>query len=153
MTSRDATLRWRFSPTKGRNSLGLRNREVGPKQPGSCRILVLGDSLVWSGETSSGKLYTEVVESRLPVASRFGAIQKSPERSCTGAPANKFRQVQFQRLAVFLKGTMPRFRGFHYRPHVQAPVRRQPPFDREAEATTQRQARQKSRNAMGIAVV
>ena len=65
LTDRDAALRWRFSPTKGRNSLGLRNREVGPKPVGVCRILFLGDSLVWSGETSSGKLYTEVLEARL----------------------------------------------------------------------------------------
>src|SRR5262245_26742539 len=57
LTTRDIPLRWRFSSSDGRNSLGLRNREVGPKKPGTSRILFIGDSLVWSGETSSGELY------------------------------------------------------------------------------------------------
>lgn len=65
LTARDLPLRWRFSPSNGRNSLGLRNREVRPKQAGTYRILFLGDSLIWSGETSSGELYTEVLERRL----------------------------------------------------------------------------------------
>jgi hypothetical protein len=41
LTTRDTTLRWRFSPSDGRNSLGLRNREVGPKKIGTFRILFL----------------------------------------------------------------------------------------------------------------
>jgi lysophospholipase L1-like esterase len=45
--------------------LGLRNQEVAPKRPGTLRILFVGDSLVWSGETSSGDLYTKVLEQRL----------------------------------------------------------------------------------------
>lgn len=65
LTASDATLRWRPSPTEGRNSLGLRNRELGPKKLGTKRILFLGDSLIWGGETSSGELYTEVLERRL----------------------------------------------------------------------------------------
>jgi lysophospholipase L1-like esterase len=65
LSARDAPLRWRFSSSVGRNSLGLRNREVGPKKPGTLRILVIGDSLVWSGETSSGELYTKLLEQRL----------------------------------------------------------------------------------------
>jgi lysophospholipase L1-like esterase len=65
LSARDAPLRWRFSPEGGRNSLGLRNREVSVKRPGTLRILFLGDSLIWSGETSSGDLYTEVLEQRL----------------------------------------------------------------------------------------
>lgn len=64
LAEKDASLRWLFSPGAGRNSLGLRNREIGPKD-GQTRILVLGDSLVWSGETSSKKLYTEVVQDEL----------------------------------------------------------------------------------------
>ena len=32
LTTRDTTLRWRFSSSDGRNSLGLRNRELGPKK-------------------------------------------------------------------------------------------------------------------------
>jgi lysophospholipase L1-like esterase len=65
LSARDASLRWRFSSGEGRNSLGLRNREVTAKTPGTLRILFLGDSLVWSGETSSGALYTELLEQRL----------------------------------------------------------------------------------------
>ena len=65
LTTRDIPLRWRFSSSDGRNSLGLRNREISPKNPGTFRILFIGDSLVWSGETSSGELYTEVLEQRL----------------------------------------------------------------------------------------
>ncbi len=62
LTARDQPLRWRFSTSDGRNSLGLQNREVDLKKNGIYRILFLGDSLIWSGETSSGKLYTEVLE-------------------------------------------------------------------------------------------
>jgi lysophospholipase L1-like esterase len=65
LSLRDAPLRWRFSPGGGRNSLGLRNRELAAKRPSTLRMLVIGDSLVWSGETSSGPLYTEVLEERL----------------------------------------------------------------------------------------
>jgi hypothetical protein len=65
LTDRDAVLRWRFSPRDGRNSLGLRNREITPKPDTTRRILVLGDSLVWTGETTSGLLYTEVIENAL----------------------------------------------------------------------------------------
>ena len=38
---------------------------MGPKPPGTTRLLFLGDSLIWSGDTSSGELYTEVLERRL----------------------------------------------------------------------------------------
>jgi lysophospholipase L1-like esterase len=69
LTERDIPLRWRFSPSDGRNSLGLRNREVLPKKAGVSRILFLGDSLIWSGETSSGELYTDVLERRLNASS------------------------------------------------------------------------------------
>jgi lysophospholipase L1-like esterase len=65
LSPRDAPLRWRFSSNDGRNSLGLRNRELNPKKFGTRRILFLGDSLIWSGTTSSGELYTAVVEGRL----------------------------------------------------------------------------------------
>jgi lysophospholipase L1-like esterase len=66
LEAREQVLRWRFpADGVGRNSLGLRNREIGPKPPGVRRILVLGDSLVFSGETTSGELYTQVVERRL----------------------------------------------------------------------------------------
>jgi lysophospholipase L1-like esterase len=65
MTEKDRTLRWRFSPEENRNSLGLRNKEIFLKEKNTYRILYLGDSLVWSGDTSAGKLYTEVIESNL----------------------------------------------------------------------------------------
>jgi len=65
LTEKDRTLRWRFTATEGRNRLGLRNREIGPKAPGVFRILFLGDSLVYYGETPSGALYTEMLEENL----------------------------------------------------------------------------------------
>jgi lysophospholipase L1-like esterase len=65
LTEKDVNLRWRFSPEDGRNSLGLRNREIGKKGRDVFRILFLGDSLVWMGDTSSGKLYTQVAEENL----------------------------------------------------------------------------------------
>ena len=72
LTAKDINLRWRFSQKGGEkilwlrtNSLGLRNREIVRKKEDVFRILFLGDSLVWLGDTSSGKLYTEVVEENL----------------------------------------------------------------------------------------
>lgn len=65
LTEKDVNLLWRFSAQDGRNSLGLRNREIVDKEEDVLRILFLGDSLVWGSETSSGKLYTEVVEDNL----------------------------------------------------------------------------------------
>ena len=75
LTPKDATLGWRFSGKDGRNSLGLRNREVGAKNPQDFRILFLEDSLIWSGDTSKGKLYTEVIESSLSQALRRPATR------------------------------------------------------------------------------
>jgi len=65
LTDKDINLRWRFSPQDGRNNLGLRNREILQKGDGVFRIMFLGDSLIWSSDTSSGKLYTEVIEENL----------------------------------------------------------------------------------------
>lgn len=64
LTSRDEVLRWRSSPRKGSNSLGLRNREITVKKD-QFRVLFLGDSLLWNGVTSSGELYTQVIEKNL----------------------------------------------------------------------------------------
>lgn len=70
LTSRDDTLRYRFAPGERLNSggqlssLGLRNREITEKRD-QIRVLFLGDSLIWSGETSSGELYTQVIERSL----------------------------------------------------------------------------------------
>ena len=65
LNEQDKNLRWRFSPGEGRNSLGLKEKEVYDKHRAVFRILFLGDSLVFSGETSSGQLYTKVIEEHL----------------------------------------------------------------------------------------
>lgn len=66
LSEKDKTLRWRYSPNKGgRNSLGLKNKEIERKSENQFRILFLGDSLVWNGKTTSGKLYTQVIEENL----------------------------------------------------------------------------------------
>ena len=64
LTPKDEALRFRVTPENGRNSLGLRNREIKEKKD-QFRILFLGDSLVWGGDTSSGELYTQVIEKNL----------------------------------------------------------------------------------------
>lgn len=97
LTERDLSLRWRFSPTDGRNSLGLRNRELSPKKTGTYRILFLGDSLIWSGETSSGQLYTEVLEDRLN--SRFSNRDNLFEVINAGIPGyTTYQELEFLRI-------------------------------------------------------
>ena len=65
LSDKDRTLRWRYTAGDGRNSLGLRNREIGPKPPGTFRILFLGDSMLFFGATESGSLFTQVLEENL----------------------------------------------------------------------------------------
>lgn len=65
LTGKDRNLKWRYSNAGGRNSLGLKNKEITSKENNTYRILFIGDSLLWSGETSSGKLYTQEIESTL----------------------------------------------------------------------------------------
>src|SRR5262245_9793288 len=65
LTSHDAVLKWRYSASGGRNRLGLQNREVSPKARNTYRILVLGDSMIFISDTSSGAFFTQVVEERL----------------------------------------------------------------------------------------
>lgn len=97
LTPLDVSLRWRYSPGDGRNSLGLRNREVGAKKSGTYRILVVGDSLVWTGETSSGELYTEVLERRLNSVLATGAV--SFEVINAGVPGyTTFQELEFLRI-------------------------------------------------------
>jgi lysophospholipase L1-like esterase len=103
LSARDAPLRWRFSPGKvldnreGRNSLGLRNRELEPKKPGTRRILFLGDSLIWSGETSSGELYTAVLEHRLN--SRSGGRNVPVEVINAGVPGyTTYQELEFLKI-------------------------------------------------------
>ncbi len=73
----EGPLRWRYTAQDGRNRLGLRNREVGPKPVGTLRVLFLGDSLIYSGETTAGPLYTEVLEEQLQdsVPSGFDRVE------------------------------------------------------------------------------
>lgn len=65
LSENDSELRWRLSPDGDLNSLGLRNREIAAKPDGTSRILFLGDSLIFSGETSTGELYTQTIENNL----------------------------------------------------------------------------------------
>lgn len=65
LTLKDSNLRWRFPPKPERNSLGLLGHEIGEKRDDHLRVLFLGDSLVWSGVTSSDDLYTQVIERHL----------------------------------------------------------------------------------------
>ncbi len=97
LTARDQPLRWRFSPSDGRNSLGLRNREVNPKIDGIYRILFLGDSLIWSGETISGKLFTEVLEHRLN--SNYSKNTNSYEVVNAGIPGyTTYQELEFLKI-------------------------------------------------------
>lgn len=97
LTERDATLRWRFSPSGGRNSLGLRNREIAPKPTGTYRILFLGDSLVWTGDTSSGELYTQVLETRLNA--RYADASHKFEVINAGVPGyTTYQELEFLKI-------------------------------------------------------
>ena len=97
MSQNDQTLRWRFSSSRTRNSLGLRNREIGPKEPESYRILFLGDSLIFSGETSNGRLYTEVLEHRLN--SRASRSKIHYEVINAGVPGyTTYQELQFLKI-------------------------------------------------------
>jgi len=62
------------------NSLGMRDTEVKPKQPGEFRVAVLGDSFTWGVGVSYGERFTEVVEARDPGinALNFGVSGFSP---------------------------------------------------------------------------
>jgi lysophospholipase L1-like esterase len=93
LTEKDINLRWRFSPQDGRNNLGLRNREILQKENGVFRIMFLGDSLIWSSETSSGKLYTEVVEKNL---NKLLYVNKNIEVINAGIPGyTTYQELEF----------------------------------------------------------
>lgn len=97
LTDKDRTLRWRFSPNRdGRNSLGLANDEIEPKRDHQLRILYLGDSLVWSGRTSSGKQYTEVIEDTL---NQSDWIDKEIEVINAGIPGyTTYQELEFLKI-------------------------------------------------------
>jgi len=93
LTDKDINLLWRYSPQDGRNSLGLRNREIVPKEENVFRIMFLGDSLIWSSDTSSGKLYTEVVEENL---NNILETDKSIEVVNAGTPGyTTYQELEF----------------------------------------------------------
>lgn len=65
ITSHNENLRWLMSATKSRDNLDLLSRVFADKKPNEYRILFIGDSLVFRGDTSSGELYTQVIEKEL----------------------------------------------------------------------------------------
>src|SRR5687768_4858701 len=88
LTKKDEKLGWRMPPGGKNNSLGLKNREIGAKLPGTCRILFLGDSLLYFGETRSGRTYVEELEETLGV--RYEAIN-------AGVPGyTTYQEVEFR---------------------------------------------------------
>lgn len=50
------------------NSLGLREREIGPRQPGSLRIVGLGDSFSFANGVTNEQTYFKVLERHLQAA-------------------------------------------------------------------------------------
>ena len=52
------------------NQAGVRDRDVGPKAPGECRIVVLGDSLVMSVQVPVEETFVARLERRLNASSR-----------------------------------------------------------------------------------
>ena len=50
------------------NALGFRGAEVAPKRPGEYRVVVLGDSMTFGPGVADERLYTALLEKRLPGA-------------------------------------------------------------------------------------
>ena len=50
------------------NALGFRGPEVGPKQPGEYRVVVLGDSMTFGPGVTDERIYTTLLERQLPGA-------------------------------------------------------------------------------------
>lgn len=49
-------------PQVARNSLGYREREIGPKDPGRYRIAVIGDSFTWGQGIEASERYTDLLQ-------------------------------------------------------------------------------------------
>jgi lysophospholipase L1-like esterase len=93
----DASLRWRFTAAEGRNSLGLKNREVGTKADDTFRIMFLGDSLIWTAETSTGELFTEIIEKNLN--RRLTSPQQKIEVINAGIPGyTTYQELEFLKI-------------------------------------------------------
>lgn len=73
-----------FTYPVSNNSLGMREAEIGDKQPGDKRVAVLGDSFVWGVGAADGQRFTEIVEKLDPSydvlnfgVSGYGTVQQS----------------------------------------------------------------------------
>ena len=53
------------TPNVSLNSLGYREREIGPKSPGRYRIVVIGDSYTWGQGLEAAQRFSNVLESLL----------------------------------------------------------------------------------------
>jgi lysophospholipase L1-like esterase len=98
LTERDRPLRWRFTQGEDRNSLGLRGREPGPRAEAVRRVLFLGDSTFFYGETEEDlRLFTDVAEERLNVAA--GDEGPSFELINAGVPGyTTYQELEFLHL-------------------------------------------------------
>src|SRR5262249_38617468 len=69
-----------YSTEVSNNSLGMRDVEIGPKDPGEYRVAFLGDSFTWGVGVSYGERFTEVVGKRDPAIHplNFGVSGFSP---------------------------------------------------------------------------
>ncbi len=57
--------RWRAAEGGGMNALGMREREIGQKQPGVTRIVVIGDSVTYGQGVRRQDRYTERLDAAL----------------------------------------------------------------------------------------
>jgi lysophospholipase L1-like esterase len=72
--------RLEFSYEVDINDRGMRDRPVGPKEPGTVRVAMLGDSFVWGVGAAYGERFTEVMERLDPKLDvlNFGVSGYSP---------------------------------------------------------------------------
>ncbi|HJQ35398.1 MAG TPA: SGNH/GDSL hydrolase family protein [Pyrinomonadaceae bacterium] len=75
-----------------KNSLGFREREVGPKAEGTFRVMVLGDSLTWGAGLAPEERYTALLERRLREAHPDKRIEVL-NFGLPGAPTTRERDV------------------------------------------------------------
>ena len=47
------------------NSLGFRDRELGPRRPGELRVMVIGDSITWGDYLQADETYVEQIQFQL----------------------------------------------------------------------------------------
>jgi lysophospholipase L1-like esterase len=78
------------------SSLGLRDREYGPKQPGEIRVLSLGDSFAFGYGVENADAYCKVLERRL--RSRFPGVPIAVVNAGVGATSTRHMILQYERL-------------------------------------------------------